>query len=76
MSEYSPPSIPPKWAVSIGVGYILLLGYSLIITGEVFVFAVIPAMFLLSLYIVWRFLVAVEAMADAFQRIASQREQD
>ncbi|MFB6201794.1 MAG: hypothetical protein ABEI98_07270 [Halorhabdus sp.] len=76
MSDWSPTSIPRKWAVISGVVYVILLAYALIITQQLFLFAVFPAMFFVSVYFLWRFLVAVEAIADALQRIADYREED
>jgi hypothetical protein len=37
---------------------------------------VVPGLLAAALYLAWRFLVAVEAIADALQRIADRREQN
>ncbi|MFC7134872.1 MULTISPECIES: hypothetical protein [Salinibaculum] len=76
MSGWSPPSIPRQWLVIIGVLYVPLLAYSLVVVQEVVVVGLFPAFILVSLYLLWRFLSAVEAIADALQRIARQREQE
>lgn len=76
MSEWSPPAIPRILVVIIGVLYIALFGYGLFIAGQVILFGILPGMLLISIYFLWRFLTAVEAIADALQRIARQREQN
>jgi hypothetical protein len=76
MSGWSPPSIPREWLAVVAVAYLLLLGYSLIVVQEVLVLGLFPGMALVSLYLLWRFLVAIEAIADALQRIARQREDE
>lgn len=76
MSEWSPPSLPRELVVIIGILYLLLVGYSLFILGQILSFGIIPGILVVSIYLLWRFIVAVEAIADALQRIAYQREQD
>jgi hypothetical protein len=75
MADWSPPSIPRNWLAAIVVFYALFLGYSILIAGQLLL-GVIPAFVLGLLYFSWRLLVAVEAIANALQRIASQREQN
>ena len=76
MSDWSPPSIPREWLAGIAVLYAVLLAYSLVVVQEVLLFGLFPGMALASLYLLWRFLVAVEAIADALQRIAHEREKE
>ena len=76
MSDWSPPSIPREWLAVVTVLYLLVLGYSLVVAQEVLVLGLFPGMALVSLYLLWRFLVAIEAIADALQRIARQREEE
>lgn len=76
MSDWSPPSVPRKWAVSIGILYLLLIIYAVIVAQQLLLFGIVPGMILVSVYVLWRFFVAVEAIADALQRIAHQQEQD
>ncbi len=76
MSGWSPPEISREWLVGVGVVYIALLGYSLVVVQQVLLLGLFPGLLLVSLYLLWRFLVAVEAIADALQRIAHQREQE
>jgi len=73
MSGWSPPRVPREWLVGIAVGYLLLVAYMLVIVGQVLL-AVLPGVVLVSTYLVWRFIRAVEAIADALQRIADDRE--
>ena len=57
------------------VFYIAFLAYSLVIAGQLLL-GVFPAFIIVFLYIIWRLLAAVEAIADAQQRIASQQEEN
>jgi len=76
MSEWSPPSIPRQWVVGIGIVYTLSVVYSLVVMQPILLGVVLPAVVLVSSYILWRFLVAIEAIADALQRIARQQAED
>jgi len=76
MSEWSPPPVPRPWVVGVGLVYALSVVYSLFVIQQVFLGVVLPAVAIVSSYILWRFLAAVEAIADALQRIARQREGD
>lgn len=75
MTDWSPPSIPRPWLIAGVVFYILLLAYSVLITGQLLL-GVLPGFLLFGLYFLWRVLAAVEAIADAQQRMAAQEEQD
>jgi len=75
MADWSPPSIPRSWLIAIVVFYIAFLAYSLVIAGQLLL-GVFPAFIIVFLYIIWRVLAAVEAIADAQQRIASQQEEN
>lgn len=75
MADYSPPSFSRKWFVGIVLLYVLLLAYSVLIVQQLLL-GIIPGIAIGFFYLVWRFLVAVEAIADALQRLAQQREQD
>ncbi|WP_188884437.1 hypothetical protein [Halarchaeum grantii] len=74
MTDWSPPSIPRNWLIAIVVFYILLLAYSLLIAGQLLL-GVLPGFVLVFLYFLWRGMVAVEAIADAQQRMATLREE-
>lgn len=73
MSDWSPPSVPRAWLGVALVLYVLFTAYSVVIAGRVLL-TVFPGLALLSLYLLWRFIVAVEAIADAQQRLADSRE--
>lgn len=75
MPDWSPPSIPRKWLVGMSLVYVLILLYSVIIAGQILL-GVLPGIWIGALYLFWRVLAALEAIADALQRIASQQEQD
>ncbi|SDC49419.1 hypothetical protein SAMN05192552_1004163 [Natrinema hispanicum] len=74
MSSWSPPTVPQKWFVGIGVLYGILSIY-LFITQHTM--TIIWLGFLLGvLYLSWRFVAAVEGIADALHRIAQEQEQN
>jgi len=74
MAEWSPPSISRTGVIAIGVFYVLLLAYSIVIAGQLLL-GLLPGFLIVVLYFLWRGLVAVEAIADAQQRMASRREE-
>lgn len=75
MPDWSPPSIPRPWLLAGVVFYILLLAYLILIAGQLLL-GVLPGVLLLGVYFLWRGLAAVEAIADAQQRMAAQEEQN
>jgi len=75
MADWSPPSISRNWLIAIVVFYIAFLAYSIVIAGQLLL-GIFPAFIIVFLYIIWRALAAVEAIADAQQRIASQQEEN
>jgi hypothetical protein len=76
MTEWSPPSIPRPVLAALVLAYLALLGYGLIVVQQVLLFGVLPAIALVTAYVLWRFLVVFEAIADALQRIAAERERE
>ncbi|WP_232702862.1 hypothetical protein [Halobacterium wangiae] len=74
MSDWSPASIPSHWLGLIVLLYVLLLGYSVLVIHQPLL-VIWFGMLFVSLYLLWRFLVAVEGIADALQRIAESEEQ-
>lgn len=74
MADSSPPPIPRSWAATIIVLYVLFLLYSILLAGSPLL-GLLPALIIIPLYLLWRFLVAIEAIADAQQRIAHQQDQ-
>ncbi|AXG10522.1 hypothetical protein [Haloplanus rubicundus] len=75
MTNWSPPSIPRNWFVAIVVFYVLLIAYSVLIVGQLLL-GVLSGFVFVFLYFLWRCLVAVEAIADAQQRMAFQQEEN
>lgn len=75
MSEWSPPAISRPWLVAIGLGYALVLAYSIVIVHQILL-GIFLGFLIASLYLLWRFIAAFEAIADAQQRIARQRERE
>jgi len=75
MSEWTPRQLSRPWLVGIGVGYVLVLAYAVVIAQQI-LFGIWIGVLCMAVYLGWRFLVAVEAIADALQRIARQREGD
>lgn len=76
MTEWSPPSIPVPVLAVLLLGYLALLAYGVVVVQQVLLFGVIPGVLLATLYVVWRFLAAIEAIADALQRIAAEHERE
>jgi hypothetical protein len=75
MSDWSPPSVSRTWLAVAVVLYALLVAYGVVIAGQLLL-TVFPGLFALGLYLLWRFIVAVEAIADAQQRLADARERE
>lgn len=75
MSPYSPPSLSRVWIGAMIVFVAVLIAYSLIIIQQP-ILGIFPVLVIGVLYLIWRFLTAIEAIADALQRIADEREQN
>jgi hypothetical protein len=60
---------------AIVVIYGCLFAYGLLIVGQVVLFGVVPPLLFGGGYFLWRFLSAVEAIAEAQQRLSRQREE-
>ncbi len=74
MSDRSPsPSLPA--AIGLTALSALVMAYALLIVQQILL-GLMVVTWLLGLYLLWRFLVALEALADAQQRIARQRESE
>jgi hypothetical protein len=75
MSGWSPPA--PSNALVAGAGVVLLswLAYAILIQGAILI-GLLPGTLVVAAYVLWRFLVALEAIADGVHRIADQREGD
>ena len=75
MSEWSRPQLSRPVVVGLSICYLLVLAYAVVIVQQI-LFGIWIGVFCGTVYLGWRFLAAVEAIADALQRIASQREGD
>jgi len=72
MSDWSPPTLSRGQLAGIVVGLLAVAAYSLVIAQQLLL-VVFPAAALIAVYLAWRFVVAVEAIADALQRLATQK---
>jgi len=73
MTNWSPPTFARPWLAITLAAYALVLGYSLVIAQQILL-GVIVGFWILAVYLLWRVLVAFEAIADAAQRIADAKE--
>lgn len=73
MSGWSPPSLLRERIVVLAVLYVSILLYAVLIRGA-FLVAFLPGAVLVAGYVVWRFLVALESIADGVHRIADERQ--
>lgn len=74
MANWFPPSLPRTWLATIVVLYALILAYSIVVAGQL-LFGVVSGLVLIAIYLFWRFIVAVETIADAQQRMADQNDE-
>lgn len=72
MSDWSPPTLSRGQLAGIVVGLLAVAAYSLVIVGQLLL-VIVPAIAVVAAYLVWRFVVAVEAIADALQRLAADK---
>jgi len=75
MANWSPPSVPQRWLAAAAVLSVLVFVYAVLIVGQLLL-GLLPTLLLGVVYVLWRFLAAVEAIADAQQRLADQRERE
>jgi len=74
MSDWSPPTLSRGQLAGIVVGLLAVSAYSLIIVQQILL-VVVPAVAVVVLYLAWRFVRAVEAIADAQQRLAADSDE-
>lgn len=77
MSDWSPPAVRRSWIVLLAALAVLVLAYALLVVQQILLGVVIVlqlTLLVVVLYLAWRFVVAVEAIADAQQRRAVDRE--
>jgi hypothetical protein len=72
MSDWSPPTLSRGQLAGIVVGLLAVAAYSLVIVQQLLL-VIVPAVAVAVAYLVWRFVVAVEAIADALQRLAADK---
>jgi len=75
MSDWSPPTLSRGQLAGIVVGFLAVSAYSLVIAGQILL-VVGPAAAVVAGYLTWRFIRAVEAIADALQRIADHQTEE
>ena len=75
MSDWSPPTLSRGQLAGIVVGLLAVSAYSLVIAGQILL-VVLPAAAVVAVYLTWRFIRAVEAIADALQRIADHQTEE
>ena len=75
MSDWSPPTLSRGQLAGIVVGFLAVSAYSLVIAGQILL-VVGPAAAVVAGYLAWRFIRAVEAIADALQRIADHQTEE
>ena len=73
MTGWSPPSPPRALLAGAAVVWLVLLAYAILIQGSILI-GLLPGVLVVATYVIWRFLVALEAIADGVHRIADQRE--
>lgn len=73
MSGWSPPKPSHGQIAAIVFGVVAIMGYSTIIMQQLLL-GLLPALFILVMYLAWRLLRAIEACADALQRIADNQQ--
>ena len=75
MPGWSPPSVPRTALVTAAVLYAVVLVYLVLIRGTILL-GLFPGLVAVVLYVVWRFLAALEAVADGVHRIADEHERE
>jgi len=71
---WSPPTVSRQVLAAVGVGYAVVLAYALLVVQQLLL-AVLVGVTLASVYLLYRVLLAFEAIADAQQRMADRAEE-
>ena len=74
MTGWSPPTLSRGQLAGIIVGLLAVAAYSVVIVGQLLL-VVFPAAAVVVVYLIWRFVRAVEAIADAQQRRAADSDE-
>jgi hypothetical protein len=69
VSGWSPPALSRRQLAAVGLLIAVSVVYSVFVAAQLLL-VLGPAVLLVTLYFAWRLLLAVEAIADALQRIA------
>lgn len=75
MSGWSPNPVPRKWLLGLSIAAALVVVYAVVVLQRIR-FVLLAGLVLFVGYFLWRFVRAVEAIADALQRIADDRVND
>lgn len=75
MDQATPPRPSPRAVAAVAVVCLAILVYATLALGNPLV-GLFPAFAALVCYVGWRFLLAVEGMADGLQRLAAVRERE
>jgi len=73
MSGWSPPSPSSRTVAVVGILLLAVLLYALLVAQQVLL-GLFPVVAVGAGYVAWRLLLAIEAIADALQRLAAARE--
>lgn len=60
----SPPTVPRKWKIGVGVVYAFIVLYSLIVVQQLLLGIIVPAIFISLVYFAWRILRVLEMQYD------------
>lgn len=73
MSDWSPPTVPPQALPVVVALYAAVVLYSVVVVQR-FLPAVFVGLLFVTAYFAYRLLMAIEAIADAQQRMANRQE--
>jgi|APHM01.1.fsa_nt_gi hypothetical protein len=74
MTGWSPPTLSREQRAGIIVGLLAVAAYSVLIVGQLLL-VLFPAAVVVVVYLIWRLVRAVEAIADAQQRRAADSDE-
>jgi len=74
MPGWSPPTLSRGQLAGIAVGLLAVAAYSVLIAGQLLL-VVFPAAAVFVVYLIWRLVRAIEAIADAQQRRANDPDE-
>lgn len=74
MSGWSPPTLSRGQLAGVVGGLLVVAAYSVVIAGQLLL-VMFPIILMIVLYLAWRVVRAVEAIADAQQRLANDGDE-